>query len=114
MSFTLATSALLAATDTVTVDSGPGMSIISWIVLGLISGFVASKLVNKTGEGIVLDIVLGIVGGLIGGFIVRAMGIGGGVNGLNIPSLLVAILGAVVLLLAYHALRGNLGKTRTS
>jgi len=100
--------------DTVVVDSNPTMSIISWIVLGLIAGFIASKLVNKTGEGIFLDIVLGIVGAVIGGFIVRALGIGGGVSGFNIPSLLVAVLGAVVFLVAYHALRGNLGKSRTS
>ena len=98
---------ILAATETITVDSGSGMNIISWLVLGLIAGFIASKLINKSGEGIVLDIVLGIVGAFIGGFIVRTLGIGGGVNGLNIPSLLVAVLGAVVFLLVYHAVRGK-------
>src|SRR4051812_5661214 len=97
----------VAATETVTVDSGAGMNIISWLVLGLIAGFIASKLINKSGEGIVLDIILGIVGAFIGGFIVRTLGIGGGVSGLNIPSLLVAVLGAVVLLLVYHAVRGK-------
>ncbi len=107
-------SSLLAATEVVTTDSGPMMGILSWIVLGLIAGFIASKLINKTGEGIVLDIVLGIVGAVIGGFIVRALGIGGGVSGLNIPSLLVAVLGAVVLLLVFHAFRGTRGRTRLS
>ena len=93
--------------DTVVVDSNPTMSIISWIVLGLIAGFIASKLVNKTGEGIFLDIVLGIVGAVIGGFIVRALGIGGGVSGFNIPSLLVAVLGGVVLFIGL-VLRGDI------
>jgi uncharacterized membrane protein YeaQ/YmgE (transglycosylase-associated protein family) len=107
MNSILISSSLLAATETVTVDSGAGMNIISWLVLGLIAGFIASKLVNKTGEGIMLDIVLGIVGAFIGGFVVRTMGIGGGVNGLNIPSLVVAVLGAIIFLVAYHAIRGK-------
>jgi uncharacterized membrane protein YeaQ/YmgE (transglycosylase-associated protein family) len=81
------------------------MSILSWIVLGLIAGFIASKLVNKTGEGILLDIALGIVGAVIGGYLTSLLGISAGVTGLNIPSLIVAILGAVVFLVVYHALR---------
>ena len=81
------------------------MSILSWIVLGLIAGFIASKLVNKTGEGILLDIALGIVGAVIGGYLTSLLGFSAGVTGLNIPSLIVAILGAVVFLVVYHALR---------
>src|SRR5205823_12994177 len=50
------------------------MSIIGWIILGLISGFIASKIVNKSGEGFFLDIVLGIVGAIVGGFIFTAVG----------------------------------------
>jgi uncharacterized membrane protein YeaQ/YmgE (transglycosylase-associated protein family) len=107
MTYIFSISRALAETDTVRVDSGAGMNIISWLVLGLIAGFVASKIVNKTGEGIVLDIILGIVGAFVGGFIVRTLGIGGGVSGLNIPSLLVAVLGAVVFLIVYHAIRGK-------
>jgi uncharacterized membrane protein YeaQ/YmgE (transglycosylase-associated protein family) len=97
----------LAATETLTIDSGSGMNILSWIILGLVAGFIASKLINKSGEGILLDIVLGIVGAVIGGWIVRALGIGGGVSGLNLPSLAVAVLGAVVFLLIYHAVSGK-------
>ena len=78
------------------------MSILAWIVLGLIAGFIASKIVNKTGEGLLLDIVLGIVGAVVGGFIFNAMG-SSGVTGVNIYSLLVAVIGAVVVLLLYHA-----------
>ena len=78
------------------------MSILAWLVLGLVAGFIGSKLVNKTGEGLVLDIVLGVVGALVGGFIFNFFG-KAGVTGLNIYSLVVAVSGAVVVLLAYHA-----------
>jgi uncharacterized membrane protein YeaQ/YmgE (transglycosylase-associated protein family) len=80
------------------------MSILAWIVLGLIAGFIASKIVNKSGEGFILDIVLGIVGALIGGFITNNVLHIGDVNGLNIHSILIAVIGAVVFLVAYHAL----------
>ena len=75
------------------------MSLIAWIVLGLI----ASKLVNRTGEGVVLDIVLGIVGAVVGGWLFNTFGMAG-VTGFNLYSLLVAVVGASVLLFAYHAL----------
>jgi uncharacterized membrane protein YeaQ/YmgE (transglycosylase-associated protein family) len=78
------------------------MSILAWIILGLISGFIASKIVNKTGEGIILDIVLGVVGALVGGWLFSLVG-GHGVTGVNIYSLLVAVVGAVIVLVLYHA-----------
>lgn len=80
------------------------MSIIAWIILGLIAGFIASKIVNRHGEGVFLDVVIGIVGAVIGGWIMSAVG-GQGVTGFNIYSILVAIGGAVVLLLIAHAVR---------
>ena len=80
------------------------MSIIAWIILGLIAGFVASKIVNREGEGIILDIVLGIVGAVIGGWIMAFVG-GQGVTGLNLYSILVTIGGAIVLLVIFHAVR---------
>ena len=79
------------------------MSILAWIVLGLISGFIASKLVNKTGEGVVLDIVLGIVGAVVGGWLFATFGMAG-VTGVNLYSMLVAVVGAVLVLVIYHAL----------
>jgi uncharacterized membrane protein YeaQ/YmgE (transglycosylase-associated protein family) len=79
------------------------MSFIAWVVLGLVAGFIASKIINKKGEGLLLDIVLGVVGALVGGFLFRVVGMTG-VTGLNLYSLLVAVLGAVVFLLAYHLL----------
>jgi uncharacterized membrane protein YeaQ/YmgE (transglycosylase-associated protein family) len=82
------------------------MSILAWIVLGLIAGFIGSKLVNKTGEGVILDIVLGVVGALVGGYLFSIFG-AHGVTGLNLYSLFVAVIGAVVVLLVYHAVRGN-------
>ena len=80
------------------------MSIIAWIILGLIAGFIGSKIVNKTGQGIIVDILLGIVGAVVGGWLFSLVGMHG-VTGLNIYSFVVAIVGAVVFLLIYHAIR---------
>ena len=82
------------------------MSIIAWIVLGLVSGFIASKVVNKTGEGMVLDIVLGVVGAVVGGFLFHLVG-ATGVDGFNIWSLFVAIIGAIAVLVVKHAIVGR-------
>jgi uncharacterized membrane protein YeaQ/YmgE (transglycosylase-associated protein family) len=82
------------------------MSFLAWIVLGLIAGFIGSKLVNKTGEGVILDIVLGVVGALVGGYLFSIFG-AHGVTGLNLYSLFVAVIGAVVVLIVYHAVRGS-------
>lgn len=79
------------------------MSIIAWIILGLIAGFIGSKIVNKSGDGFIVDLLLGIVGAVVGGFIFRFFG-AHGVTGLNLYSLLVAVVGAIVFLLIYHAL----------
>ena len=80
------------------------MSILAWIILGLLAGFIGSKLVNKQSEGMFLDIVLGVVGAVVGGWLFNKFG-AVGVTGLNLYSLLVAVIGAVVVLLVYHALR---------
>lgn len=80
------------------------MSILTWIILGLIAGFIASKIVNKAGEGIFLDIILGIAGAIVGGFIFRFFG-ASGATGFNIYSLIVAVVGSIIFLLVYHALR---------
>lgn len=79
------------------------MSFIAWIILGLIAGFIASKIVNRTGEGLIRDILLGVVGAVIGGWLFRTFGMAG-VTGLNLYSLLVAVVGAIVLLVVYHLL----------
>ncbi len=78
------------------------MGFISWIILGLLAGFIGSKIVNKTGSGVIMDVALGVVGAVIGGVIGNAIGFGG-VTGLNISSLLIAVVGAVVVLVAYRA-----------
>lgn len=82
------------------------MSIISWIILGLIAGFLGSKIINKSGEGMLLDIVLGIVGAVVGGVIFSFFG-ASGVTGLNIYSLIVAVIGSIVVLWLYHAVTGR-------
>jgi uncharacterized membrane protein YeaQ/YmgE (transglycosylase-associated protein family) len=79
------------------------MSFIAWIVLGLIAGFIASKIVNKSGEGMILDIILGIVGAVVGGYLFQTFGMSG-VTGVNLYSILVAVVGAIVFLVIYHAL----------
>jgi uncharacterized membrane protein YeaQ/YmgE (transglycosylase-associated protein family) len=80
------------------------MSFIAWIILGLLAGFIASKIVNRHGEGIFLDIILGIVGAVVGGLLFGLLGIGG-VSGLNLHSLIVAVAGAIFVLVVYHAFR---------
>lgn len=82
------------------------MSVISWIILGLIAGFIGSKIVNKSGDGMLMDIVLGIVGAVIGGVIFNLFG-AQGVTGLNIYSLIVSVIGAIVVLFLYHAISGR-------
>ena len=80
------------------------MSFLTLIFLGLIAGFVASKIVNKKGEGVILDILLGIVGAVFGGWLFDKFG-ASGATGLNLYSILVAVVGSVVILLLYHAIR---------
>ena len=84
------------------------MSIIAWLILGLIAGFVGSKIVNKSGEGVLLDIILGIVGAVVGGYVFSLFG-ASGVNGLNIYSLVVAVVGSILVLVIYHAIVGRRG-----
>jgi len=79
------------------------MSFFAWIVLGLIAGYIGSKLVNRTGEGLIRDVLLGIVGAIVGGFLFNLFG-APGVTGLNLYSLLVAVVGAVIFLVIYHAI----------
>ena len=80
------------------------MSVLAWIVLGLIAGFIGSKIVNKQGGGLVLDLVLGIVGAIAGGWLFNQFG-AVGVTGLNLYSILVAVVGAIAVLVVYHAIR---------
>ena len=80
------------------------MSILGWIILGLISGWIASKLVYRQGSGCLLDVVLGIVGAFVGGIIFTGAG-GTGVTGFNLWSMFVAVIGAIVVLVVYHRIR---------
>ena len=82
------------------------MSIIAWIILGLIAGFIGSKIVNKSGQGFLLDVALGVIGAVVGGVIFSFFGVSG-VTGLNIYSLIVAVVGSVVVLWVYHQVAGR-------
>ena len=87
-----------------------GLSVLGWIVLGLVAGFIGGKIVNRQGEGFVVAIILGvvgaIVGAIVGGDLFNAFG-APGVSGLNIYSMFVAVVGAIVVLMIYHALFGR-------
>jgi uncharacterized membrane protein YeaQ/YmgE (transglycosylase-associated protein family) len=83
------------------------MSVIGWIVLGLIAGWVASKIVGGSGQGFFLDLALGIVGALVGGFLYSEILGGPGVTGVNIGSIIVAIIGSIIVLVVYHAVTGR-------
>jgi uncharacterized membrane protein YeaQ/YmgE (transglycosylase-associated protein family) len=80
------------------------MGVISWVVLGLIAGFIASKIVNRTGSGLILDLVLGMVGAAVGGFIFSGLFGMSGVTGLNLWSIIVSVIGAAIVLWIYEAL----------
>ena len=82
------------------------MGIIAWIVLGLIAGFIASKIYVGSGQGLLIDIVLGIVGAVVGGYLFTALG-ASGITGFNIYSMIVATIGAIVVLWLYHAVAGR-------
>ncbi|HEY3822378.1 MAG TPA: GlsB/YeaQ/YmgE family stress response membrane protein [Polyangiaceae bacterium] len=82
------------------------MSIIGWIILGLIAGFISSKIVDHSGQGALIDIVLGIVGAFVGGFLFNLFG-SVGVTGFNVWSLVVATIGAIVVLVIKHAIAGR-------
>jgi uncharacterized membrane protein YeaQ/YmgE (transglycosylase-associated protein family) len=80
------------------------MSILAWLVVGLIAGFIGSLIVNRRGEGLLIDVALGVVGAVVGGFLFNFFG-ASGISGINLYSIGVAVVGAIVVLLAYHAMR---------
>ena len=80
------------------------MSLIAWLVVGLVAGWIGSMVVNKRGDGLVIDIVLGVIGAFVGGFLFQTFG-HSGVTGINIYSIFVAAVGAIAVLLIYHAIR---------
>lgn len=84
------------------------MTLVGWIVFGLITGFVASRIVAREGQGCILNVVLGIVGACVGGFMFTSIG-GTGITGFDVYSMFVAIIGAIVVLLVYHAITGRRG-----
>jgi uncharacterized membrane protein YeaQ/YmgE (transglycosylase-associated protein family) len=82
------------------------MGIVSWIIPGLIAGFIGSRIVDRQGQGFWLDIALGVVGALVGGFLFSLFG-ASGVTGLNIYSMIVAVVGAIAVMLIYNTLSGR-------
>src|ERR1700738_1883276 len=82
------------------------MGIFSWLVIGLVAGYIGSKLVNRTGEGLMRDLLLGVIGAIVGGAVFHALGYVG-VTGVNLRSILVAVVGSVIVLVTYHAVTGQ-------
>jgi len=82
------------------------MSILAWVVVGIIGGFIGSLIVNKRGQGIIGDLFLGVVGAVVAGWAFNRFG-QAGVSGINLYSILISALGAVAILVVYHALRGS-------
>ena len=80
------------------------MSLLAWLILGLLAGFIGSKIVNKSGEGVLLDTLIGVIGAVVGGWIVGFLH-WGPATGLNLYSLIVAVIGSIVCLLIYRAIR---------
>lgn len=95
----------LATLSTLITDrqGGSVKSFAAWIVLGLLVGLIGSKLINKTGHGLVRDVLLGIFGAIVGGFLANLLGESRSA-GLDFYSLLVAAVGALVFLIAYHGM----------
>jgi uncharacterized membrane protein YeaQ/YmgE (transglycosylase-associated protein family) len=81
------------------------MGILSWLVVGLIAGFIGSKVMNYSGKGLVRDIILGVIGAVIGDAIFTELGLVG-VTGVNLTSIVVAAIGAILVLVIYHAVIG--------
>ena len=82
------------------------MSLIAWIVVGIVGGFIGSVIVNRRGQGILGDLFLGDVGAIVAGWAFNRFG-QSGVTGINLNSMLVAAAGAIAVLVLYHALRGS-------
>jgi len=87
------------------------MGFIAWIVVGAIAGFLANQVMGSR-EGLLMMVVLGIVGGLVGGFLATSVFKVGSVNGINIESIVIATLGAILVVFVVNALRGGRGLAR--
>jgi uncharacterized membrane protein YeaQ/YmgE (transglycosylase-associated protein family) len=83
------------------------VGILAWAIFGLITGFLASKVVNDRGEGCVLNVALGLVGAMVGGFLFRTITGRDVAFHFDLTSIFVAVIGAVIVLYLYHAVAGS-------
>ena len=84
------------------------MGIIAWIIFGLIAGIIAKFIMpGRDGGGFIITVILGIIGAVVGGWLATMFGVGGDVTGFNLPSFLVAVVGAIVVLAIYRMVRRN-------
>lgn len=82
------------------------MGWLAWLIIGALAGWLAS-MVMKTRQGLIMDIIVGIIGAFIGGFLTRQLGLGQGITGFNLGSLIVAFVGAVILLAIFRLFAGR-------
>jgi len=84
------------------------MGLLAWIVVGLVAGWLASRVMKGRGSGLVGDLVLGVVGALLGGFLASTLlKMPDAVNGINLTSILVAFVGAVILIALLRMVSGR-------
>ncbi|MFN3982170.1 MAG: GlsB/YeaQ/YmgE family stress response membrane protein [Caldilinea sp.] len=90
-----------------------GIGILAWVIVGLVAGFLASLVMRSGGYGIVGDIIIGMVGAVIGGFLAGTLlNIPDAMTGINITSIFVAFVGAVILIALLRLVSGNRGNAR--
>jgi uncharacterized membrane protein YeaQ/YmgE (transglycosylase-associated protein family) len=83
-------------------------AILVWVIVGAVAGWLASLVMGTNrSQGLLADIVIGIVGGVLGGFLLGALGIGGAVTGINLTSVVVAFVGAIILIAILRAVRST-------
>ncbi len=87
------------------------MSIISWLLVGLVAGWIANMIMSKGAGGLLADILVGIVGALVGGFLAGILFGGDYISGFNLQTLLVAIIGAIVVIAIYRLVTGQRVRT---
>jgi uncharacterized membrane protein YeaQ/YmgE (transglycosylase-associated protein family) len=83
------------------------MSIIAWLVVGLLAGWIANLIMRSGAGGLVVDLVLGVLGAIVGGFVMGLITDTDYTTGINIPTILVAVAGAIVLVAGYRLVSGR-------
>lgn len=87
------------------------MGLIAWIIVGAIAGFIANRVMGSS-DGVVMTVILGILGGLVGGFLAANVLKVGSVNGINLESIVIATIGAIIVVFVAGFVTGQRGLSR--